>query len=311
MWFKNASLFRIAANADAVTDEALSAHAYRPALSLQPSSTGWFPPVGGEDGEISHRALQYQMVALMIEQKVVPASVLNDAVHERVMHIRQTESREVKGKERAQIKDDIYVQMLAKAFSKKKLVHGYFDRTAGLLVINSTSNKEVDAFVLQLKESCPDLALRQVRPANIPGPVMRNWLLEGSAPEGFEIGTECTMATPVEGASKTTCKNQDLFTDEVRNYLESDYRPTKLEMHWKDRARFILDERLVLSGIKFLDVVQEDAMDAEADTEMARFDVDFTIMAGEFADMLPAIIGLFGEAQDDLEDEGEDSRDAA
>lgn len=60
-----------------------------------------------------------------------------------------------------------------------------------------------------------------------------------------------------------------------------------------DRMAFIIDENLAIKRLKFLDLVQDQIADTEAETEQERFDVDFTIMALELANFLPRFVEIF------------------
>jgi recombination associated protein RdgC len=65
-------------------------------------------------------------------------------------------------------------------------------------------------------------------------------------------------------------------------------------MTWGDKISFVLDDKLQLKRLAFLDILKESS-DGQAENEEERFDLDFALMAGElarlFADLLAALGG--------------------
>ena len=90
------------------------------------------------------------------------------------------------------------------------------------------------------------------------------------------------------------CKNHDLTAPEIQNHLEAGKEVVKLAVNWNERLGFVLDDSLGIKRLRFLDAVQEQAADVEADNEADRFDADFSIMSLELAAFLPRLLELFG-----------------
>jgi recombination associated protein RdgC len=64
-------------------------------------------------------------------------------------------------------------------------------------------------------------------------------------------------------------------------------------MTWGDKISFILDDRLQLKRLDFLDVLKESA-EGQADNEEERFDLDFALMTGELAHLLDDLLAALG-----------------
>jgi recombination associated protein RdgC len=56
----------------------------------------------------------------------------------------------------------------------------------------------------------------------------------------------------------------------------------------------VLAEDLSIRRLKFLDVIQEEAAEAEAEDAVTRFDVDFALMSLELGRFIPRLLELFG-----------------
>ena len=72
---------------------------------------------------------------------------------------------------------------------------------------------------------------------------------------------------------------------------------SKLALNWQQRLEFVLDEKLVVKRLRFADIVQEQASEAEADDVATQFDVDFSIMALELSAFIKELTAAFGGAE--------------
>ena len=68
---------------------------------------------------------------------------------------------------------------------------------------------------------------------------------------------------------------------------------TRLAMTWGDKISFVLDDKLQIKRLSFLDILKEEA-DGQAENEEERFDLDFTLMTGELAKFVPELVAALG-----------------
>ncbi|MDR1934336.1 MAG: recombination-associated protein RdgC, partial [Candidatus Accumulibacter sp.] len=73
-------------------------------------------------------------------------------------------------------------------------------------------------------------------------------------------------------------------------------RVTRLGMTWGDRISFVLDDKLQLKRLAFLDILKE-STDGQAENEEERFDLDFALMTGELARLLDDLLAALGGEQ--------------
>jgi len=64
-------------------------------------------------------------------------------------------------------------------------------------------------------------------------------------------------------------------------------------MTWGDRISFVLNEKLQVKRLSFLDILKEQA-DSQAENADERFDIDFTLMTGEVARLLDDLLEALG-----------------
>ena len=122
-WFKNLSLYRFlqpfAWTAEEL-DARLAARAFRPTADLEAQFTGWVSPLGEDRPPGVHAAGGYLAFCARTEEKVMPAAAVRDAVSARVREIEQREGRPVRGRRRAENKDDVNFEMLPRAFTRSR-----------------------------------------------------------------------------------------------------------------------------------------------------------------------------------------------
>jgi recombination associated protein RdgC len=123
---------------------------------------------------------------------------------------------------------------------------------------------------------------------------MTQWLINNETPEGISIEDECELRSPEEEGGIVRCKKHDLALPEIKNHLETGKQVIKLALNWEDRLSFVMDENFSVKRLRFLELIQDQVADTNAETEQERFDVDFSIMTAEFANFLPKLLELFG-----------------
>jgi recombination associated protein RdgC len=129
MWFRNLLVYRLTQNIpfDVETLEAaLAAKPARPCASQELSTYGFVAPFGkGEDAPLVHASQGFLLISTRKEERILPGSVVKDALKEKVDEIENEQMRKVYKKEREQLKDDIIQAFLPRAFIRKS---GYLRR---------------------------------------------------------------------------------------------------------------------------------------------------------------------------------------
>jgi recombination associated protein RdgC len=297
MWFKNLSLLRFT---EAFTlsaeelQERLETGRFQDCGSLQPMSYGWTPPLGREDGPLVHASGGCFMICALREEKILPSSVVNEILSEKIAELEERKGTPVRKKEREALRDDIIHELLPRAFSFTRKLYAYIDPKAGWLVVDSASAKKTEELASWLRRCLESLPVGLPSVNERTASVMTRWLAEGSMPSDIVIENECELRATDEEGAVIRCKNHDLSAPEIQNHLAAGKEVVKLAVNWNDRLGFVLDDALGIKRLHFLDAIQEQAADVEADSEAERFDADFSIMSLELANFLPRLLELFG-----------------
>lgn len=298
MWFKNLSLLRFTETFTLNTEqlqERLETGRFQPCGSLQPMSYGWTPPLGrDEDGPLIHASGGFLMICALREEKILPSSVVNEVLAEKIAEIEDSKGTTVRKKERDALRDDIIHELLPRAFSFTRKLYAYIDPKGGWLVVDSSSAKKTEELASWLRRCLESLPVALPAVHERPSAVMTRWLAEGAPPADISIENECELRANDEEGSVIRCKNHDLSAPEIQNHLEAGKEVVKLAVNWNDRLSFVLDDALGIKRLRFLDAIQEQAADVEAADVAERFDADFAIMSLELANFLPRLMELFG-----------------
>ena len=130
-----------------------------------------------------------------------------------------------------------------------------------------------------------------------PADGMTAWLKSGAAPDGFTILDSAVLAGEKDGkkASKARLSDMDLTSEEVRIHLATGRKASKLALAWENKVSFKLTDKLVIEGIKFDDLLQDEAAQAAGSGDVLQhFDANMTIMSKTLGNLATALTSAFG-----------------
>lgn len=297
MWFKNLMLYRLDRDFSRTPEqiaEALAEQAFKPCGGLQPYSYGWSAPLGRLGTSLVHTTNGCTLICARKEQRLLPSSVVKEALEERVANLEEAEARPVRAKEKRRIKDEITFELMPRAFTRSIDTHAYFSPRDGWLVVNAATPKRAEELVVLLGHSLPHDPVDPFEAAVSPSQLMTRWL-EGreNLPAGFELADECELRDPGDEGALVRCLRQDLMAEEVRAHLKARKFVQRLALGFEERLSFVLGVDLTLRRLRF-EAVEELDTDDQAD-EVARFDANFAFMSAELAKLLERLEQVFGE----------------
>ncbi|MBE8214976.1 MAG: recombination-associated protein RdgC [Endozoicomonadaceae bacterium] len=281
MWFKNLIIYQIDP-AFKITSQQLEAQLktkqFSPCGQLQPSTFGWISPI--ENGKnFIHSVQNCLLFSGCLEEKVLPQGVIRDEMQRRIMKQKAssnqtTFSRQIKSK----LKEEIIFDLLPKAFTQKKIVHGYFDLNQNLLIINSPSSAFADMMVSTLRKSIGSLPVTLLKAAESSSLHMTHWLKNPEyLPNNIILGDECELLQPYS-KSIVHARNHTLKTEEVMQHLSSGKQVKKLSIEWHETLSCLLDDHFSIKRIKFFNTSLRDAQDQTHLSLADKIDLNFSEM---------------------------------
>jgi recombination associated protein RdgC len=297
MWFKNLRIYLLQQPFN-LTQEALAdkleTKRFQPCGSHEVIGMGWDSPLGRQSETLVHEAGGCQMICARQEDKLLPAAVVNEIVEEKVDLIQQEEGRKVGRKERSELKDEVFHQLLPKAFSRYTRQFAIIDKQQGWILVDAASANKAEALISLLRDTLGSLPVKPLEVATSPSFVMTEWLKRPDQYPDFTLLDSCELQDRSEEASILRCKGQDLAADEIIGHIDAGKLVVKLAVEWDERLSCIIDADMSIKRLKFLDLIQEQAADYQVESEVDAFDGRFTLMSLEFRRLLPRLFELFG-----------------
>ncbi len=297
MWFKNIRFYCFTKPFDMtpeMLEEKLKQHAFQPGPNFDRSRTGWVSPLGKEGETLAHVVGDYIMFCARKDEKLLPASVVNDALAEKVEEIEQKQARKLARKEKLQLKDDVIATLLPRAFTRTRRTYAYLAPKDNLLIINTSSASVAEELTVSLRDSLDSLPVALPTAQHAPSDVMTHWLQQQKASENFVINQDCELFNPLEDSNVVRCKGQDLYSEEITAHLDAGKQVKKLGLVWNDTLSCVVAADLAITRLKFEDMILERAGDGDPESEAQQFDQDFAIMSLAISKFMESLSAAFG-----------------
>ncbi|MGB3726633.1 MAG: recombination-associated protein RdgC [Glaciecola sp.] len=298
MWFKNLKVYRFTSEFkfdEAQLQQQLESMAFKTCSSQETQTMGWIAPIGRSE-QLFHATGNSYAFCLKREQKLLPASVINDELAEKVGQIEAESGSPVPKKAQKDLKEEITMRLLPRAFSKFSVIRGFVSVDKQIVVVDASSDTNAEVFLACLRKCINSLPV--VPLAKSPQQhVLTSWLMQ-DAPEGFEILDEAEFQSSADDGGIVRCKKQDLDADEVLGHVQAGKLVHKLAVAYKERLSCIIAEDLSIKRLKFTDIVLEENQDIDKDNAAAKFDADFLLFTNEVKDFITDIDAAFELTQD-------------
>jgi recombination associated protein RdgC len=298
MWFRNLLVYRLTQDIpfDAhALETALASKPARPCANQELTTYGFTAPFGkGADAPLVHVSGDFLLIGARKEERILPGSVVRDALKEKVDEIENTQMRKVYKKERDQIKDEIVQTFLPRAFIRKSGTFAAIAPKQGLILVDSASPKKAEDLLSTLREAIGSLPVRPVSVKIAPTATLTDWLKNQCAAEGFFVLDNCELSDTHEEGGSVRCKRQDLTGEEIQLHLSSGKLVTQLALAWQDKLSFTLDDKLVIKRLRFEDLLQDQAEQDGGEDALAQQDASFALMMLTLAEFIPALLEALG-----------------
>ncbi len=290
MWFKNLQIYRIANwnITPAELEEKLSQRALQECLRMEMQSIGWVTPK--DDGEnFVHVLGQHMLIALGVEKKLLPATVVNQQAKARADEMEQQQGYKPGRKQIKDIKEAVTIELLPRAFSQQRKTYAWIDPTGGWFVIDASNLGKADEFIETFFKSVDNVSLKPLKTHLSPSTAMTGWLSGGELSSSFSIDQHCELRGKNDEKSTVSYNHHVLESEEILRHVKAGKEAIKVAMTWQNKVSFVLHENLQLKRIAPLDILKEPI---ETDEEL--FNSDFIIMTGELMQLLPDVIDSLG-----------------
>lgn len=315
MWFRNLLIYRltqdIALDYQAL-EVALASKAARACASNELTTYGFAAPFGkGPDAPLVHASSGCLLIRTAREDRMLPGSVVRDALKDKVDQIEADQLRKVFKKERDQLKDDIVQELLPRAFIRKSSTFAAIDPARGLIFVDAASPKKAEDLLSTLREAIGSLPVRPLSVKIAPTATFTDWMRTEQAAPDFFLLDECELRDTSEDGGMIRAKRQELAAEEMKLHLAAGKLVTELSLAWQDKLSFVLDDKLVIKRLKFESLLQDQASQDGGDDALSQLDASFTLMMLTLREFVPALIDSLGGEELPAEAIANDARQVA
>jgi recombination associated protein RdgC len=302
MLFKNLIFHHLPANwtlSAAELEGQLAGRTLRPCGPFDMSSRGWVPVTNG--GRLLHTVNQQHMIALGVDEKLLPGSIVRQVAQERADIQAQEQGFPVGRKQMRDLRARVADELRARALTRRRITRAWIDPQAGWFAVDAASIPRAEMVVETLSDTLGSFAPRAVQTERSPHASMASWLLRGEAPTRFSIDDDLELQTAEKSKAIIRYTRHPLDGKEIRAHLAAGKYPTRLGLTWNDRVSFVLTDKLQVKRLEFLEMNKDDTQADEVDPA-EQFDIDFAVMAGELVSLLKDLTGVLGaESTDNAE----------
>ncbi len=298
MWFRNLLVYRLTQDLqlDATSMEnALATKPARPCASQELATYGFVAALGkGADAPLVHVSQDFYLIAARKEERILPSSVVRDALAEKIDEIETAQMRKVYRKEREELKDEIVQSVLPRAFIRRSVTRAAIAPQLGLILVDAGSPKKAEELLSTLRECLGSLPVRPLTVKTAPLATFTDWLKNQQASHNLHLLDECELRDTHEDGGTVRCKRQDLGSEEIQQHLAAGKVVSKLALAWSDKLSLLIDDKLSIKRLRFEDLLQDQAAEEAGDDDLAWQDASFTLMMLTFAEFLPQLIEALG-----------------
>ena len=300
MWFKSIQVLRL------TPVHGQSIDAFREGLAKQPISPcpgnvtqthGWTSPFGLKSDELVVSVGPLHLAEFVLAKRLLPQDVVKQNLATRVAQLEDQQGGvPISKREQRRMQDEIHFELLPKAFVQQKSCQMFWHQETGYLFVGTTQTAMLEALTTSFAYCCPGWRIQTVASVNTTENTLTSWLRgQDGLPKDFAWDDACQLLDPANRFSSIRFSGNDLSSAGVRNHLQEGLQVKQAALVWKDQVRFVLNQNLGLSQIKYLDIEKDHGVD---DAKEAIILADLALLGpiyhAWFTDLLQA---LGGEAQ--------------
>jgi recombination associated protein RdgC len=295
MWFKNLIVYRLPADwsvSAAELEDKLASRSLRPIGGFDMQSRGWVYP--SEAQRYVHTTDGQHLIALGIEEKLLPASIVRQVAADRAKALEAEQGYPVGRRQMRELKERVTEELRARALTRRRMTRAWIDPQGGWLVVDAAGAKRAEELVETLRDTLGTLAVQFIDTPRSPAASMGAWLALGDAPLRFVIDQDLELKAADQSKATIRYSRHPLDGKEIRQYLGAGMYAARLGLTWNDRIAFVLGEKLEIKRLQFL-AIEAGRKDGQSElSPEEQFDLDFALMTGELRQLLADLSTALG-----------------
>jgi recombination associated protein RdgC len=294
MWFKNLVVYRLPADwsmSPLDLEAKLATRTLRPIGALEMFTRGWVAPAAS--GRLVHVVGQQQLLALAVDQRLLPASVIRQEVKERAEALAAEQGFPVGRRQMRELKMRVADELRPRAFTRRRVTRAWLDPVGRWFAVEAAGAPRAEELTETLRDTLGTFPVQFLDTERPPHVAMSQWLRQGDAPLRFGIDQDLELQAADRSRATIRYTRHPLDGRQVQAHLQGGMTVTRLGLTWRDRVAFVLTDKLQVKRIEFLEMAKDVADGGETDAAQ-QFDADFAVMAGELQALLKDLTDALG-----------------
>lgn len=290
MWFRQAIVYQFEGLTNSGLEEAFGEYALKPCPPHARQTFGWSE---NASGFYWHEVAGFAATVFSKEERILPKSVLNHQLQEKLAVLEQEKGRKLRRKEQLEILENLEFDLLPKAFVIQKSIPMLWDMNNKRLIIQASSESALAPLFALLRKTLPSVQYQRLIPETPLNETMTGWLRDPSslAPD-FSLAERCVLVARDEQSKKLSCRGYDLNAYELQGILTNEHEAEELALHFAERLGFSVNDRFVLKGLKALDYLEDSRKEVDALEQEEQFDANLSLFAGEITSLLNRLLQI-------------------
>jgi len=271
----------------------------------QMRSVGFLPP-----GESCSMAAEFKdgfAFRVRIDEKKIPASVIKRKVDETVERVKKNDGRTPGKKERAEIKEEVMLELAAQAFPVTAIITCFYQQTTGYLIVPTTSKKLSDIIVSALVQATGSVKTETIHVSDVKhGLTTRLKAWSEGDDDAFGVFQPCSEAALQQGDRKIGIKMGSLRGAEtgIKEALAASFEVMSMGFTHDGETEFRLTKDFRLKGIEFAHTDSEDE-------EEASFYAQATLEVDAVSAVITDLVDMIGHGKEEAAQGEEPAGEAA
>lgn len=249
---KSATIYKCDLPSIQSIEQHLSEQAFSELNALDLLSAGFVPDFGGK------YAMSYAggyAFRLRYDEKVIPASAINQALDKAIKEIEEREDRKVGKKERTALKDDIVFELVPRALARSVVVSCFYCTDQKTLIVSTASKKLADIVTSKLIKAVGSVKATTIYIDNLKQSTttkLEHQLVDDVASFGlFDVGGVVKLQSPDKKAVSYKLSNVHDADRGILEAIANGFTVTEIELSNEDIS-FKLDQDFHIKAVDYL-----------------------------------------------------------
>ena len=276
-------------------EEKLAARPLRACGALEMFSRGWI--AAAPDGRLVHALNDQYLIALGVEQKLLPASIIRQEALRRAKLKEDSQGFPVGRRQMRDLRLQVSDELRARALSRQRSTRAWIDPRGGWCVVDAASSGKAEELIETLRDTLGSFAVQFVQTQRSAHTGMAAWLTHGNAPGRLALDQDLTLITANGTKSTVRYTRHALDLREIHSHLQAGKYPAQLGLCWNDRVAFLLTDKLAIKRLQFLHLEPDAEVAEQSGSQIdpqEKFAADFALMTGELAQLLAEVLQSLG-----------------